>query len=391
VAEAADVAIVGGGLVGLVAAHVLAANGVSAIVLERGEAGGGATGRSAGLVLAGIADHASRLGHGVGRDEAAAVWRFSLENGVLIRELVAAHDIACGYDPCGSFAVAASPAEDRDLHESIELLEAEGVHGAAEYLDAAELARRPRRPRGLGAIRYRGDAALDGAALARGLAATLPGGARLRERTAVRAIDVRGDGVRLEVEKAPAAGGRAAKRGEVRAEVAVVAANAWAPEVAPFFEGLILPVRGQGFVTAPLPRLLDAGVSAGWGHELYRQRPDGRLVACGFRPDAAEEDMGTGGETSERFLGFLARFAAERIAGFPAAPPIEARFAAPCGMARDALPLVGPLPGAPRLLAACGFTMRGLSLGAAAGRAVARLVIDGVRDFPASFLPSRFL
>ena len=380
-AERYDVAVLGAGLAGLSAAYELAASGVSVVVLERGAVGGGATGASAGLVLTGIADHASRLGHGVGRDEAAAVWRFSLENGDLIRALVRRHGIACDYARRGSYAVAVNPAEDRDLRESVELLEAEGVDAECVHLDQAELAREPHAPRGLGALRYDLDASLEGAALLRGLAGALPAErARVRERTEVRALEVGASGVRIDT-----------AAGEVEAEIAIVAANARSPQVAPFFEGLIWPVRGQAFVTAPLPRLLDCGVSAAWGHEMYRQRPDGRLIAAGFRPEPGEDDIGFDERPTDVFQGFLARFAAQRLPGLPTPLPVERRFAATCGFSRDALPLLGPLPGQPKILACCGFTMRGLSLAAAAGRSAARLVTDGVRDFPACFLPGRFL
>jgi gamma-glutamylputrescine oxidase len=387
-AERYDVAIVGGGLAGVVAAYEVAASGAKAIVLERGALGGGASGRSAGLVLTGIADHASRLGHGVGRDEAATIWRFSADNGEVIREIVKRHKIACGYEPCGSYAVAINPAEDHDLRETAALLISEDAGVDATYLDEDALARERHPPRGLGALKYVRDAAVDGAALVRGIAAALPPGATVREGAEVRALEAGEQGVRLELAASAGAGTSA---GAVEAEVAIVAANARAPEVASFFEGLIWPVRGQGFVTAPLPRLLAAGVSAGWGHESYRQLRDGRIVAMGFRPEPAEDDMSFDETPTDLFQGFLAKFAAERIPGFPPSPPVERRFAGTCGFAKDALPLLGPLPGQPKVVAACGFTMRGLSLGAAVGRAAAHLVLDGVRDFPASFLPSRFL
>lgn len=178
---------------------------------------------------------------------------------------------------------------------------------------------------------------------------------------------------------------------EVRAQVVVVATNAWSGAVHPFFEGRIVPSKGQGFVTAPLPQVLSAPVHASWGHELYRQLPDGRVIACGFRPDAGADDVSLDAEVSGAFLGFLGAFLAKRVPGLPPAAgiPIERRFAAPCAQTSDGLPWFGPLPGQPAIVAACGFGMRGLSLGAAAGRAVARLIVSGERTWPACMSASR--
>lgn len=374
-----DVAVIGGGLTGVAAAYFLAHAGVATALVERGRVGGadaGASARSAGLVPTGPADHPNRVAHGVGAAGAAAIWRFSAENGRIVRELRERHAIECGYAVTGSRAGAANDAEARDLEASAALLREHAPELGVEYeRGRAGAGARP------ASLLYPHDACLDVAAFLRGLLAAAAGkGLRVLEEAPATALEVSGSGAGLET-----------ARGEVRAEIAIVAANAWAPEIHPFFRGLVWPVRGQGLVTAPLSPVLDRPLTASWGHELYRQRPDGRLVAAGFRPDPGEDEIGYDARPDAEFQGFLERFAARRIAALPAQLPVEERFAGICAFSSDGLPLVGALPGQPKILAACGFTMRGLAFGAAAGRAVARLAVDGVREAPQSFSPLRFL
>lgn len=380
--------MLGGGLAGAAAAYFLAERGVAVALVERGgEIAGGATARNAGLILTGLGDHYVRIARGAGRAEAAAIERFTIENGRLVREAVARERIACGYDPCGSYALATFPAEARDLVESHALMAEDGLAAGATLLSAEALAAEPRAPRGLGAIRYDGDAAVDAAALARGLAgaAEARGGATILRGAEVRAIETGGGGARLAI--AEKSGAR-----EIEAAVAVIATNAEAPRLHRFFEGLIWPVRGQGFITRPLPPTISRGVSASWGHEYYRQRADGRIVAAGVRPDPTADEIGLAEVVTDEFQGFLTTFLAERFPALAGAPiEVESRFASIAAFSRDGLPILGPVPGAPALVALCGFLARGLSVAVAAGKAIAELIVDGRREYPGSFAAGRFL
>ncbi len=382
-AARADVAVVGGGLTGIATAYYLAEAGVAVALVERSaELCGASTARTAGLLLTGVADHLNRVAEGVGRAEAAAIWRFTLENAELVRGLVDRLGISCGYDPCGSWTLAASPAEAKDLADSVEILREERIDCGATLVGGAALAGAKGAPAGLAAIRYPRDAAIDPVAFGRGLAAAFPAG-RVEVRTGapVTSIDVSGEGVALDT-----------PRGEVRAEIAVIAANAYAPEIHRFLRPLVWPVRGQGFITAPLPPVLASGVAANWGHEMYRQLPDGRLLAAGFRPGTTEDEIGYDESPTDTFQGFLEGFARERIPALPADLRIERRFAGLCGFAHDGLPIVGPLPGNPKVVVAGAYTMRGLSFAVAVGRAVAGLATEGERgELPQSFGPGRFL
>jgi glycine/D-amino acid oxidase-like deaminating enzyme len=375
-----DVAIVGGGITGVATAYFLAPRGISVVLFERGEIASGATARNPGLVLTGLEDHYDRLARGVGRERTAEVWRATVENGRLVGETIARHKIECGYERCGSYALATLQAEADDLAESIALMAEDRVEARAVHLEKEALAREPLAPRGLAAIRFEDDAALDAAAFVRGLAATLAGRVEILTRTEVRTLEADAGSVRLET-----------ARGEVRAAIAVLATNAEAARLHPFFAGRIVPVRGQGFVTAPGPRALARGVTASFGHEHYRQLPGGEFVAAGVRPDPSAEEITTIEAVTDEFQGFLRKFAAHRVPGIPADLFVERRFSSIAACTQDGLPIVGPVPGLPTLVAACGFAMRGLSLGMAIGKALAALIVEGKKDYPRCFGAGRFL
>lgn len=379
-----DVAIVGGGLTGAGVAYHLRESGNQIALLEAGEAaagGGGATRWAAGLVLTGISDHLNQLEHGVGREQAVAVWRYTQENARLVAEAVARERIACDYRRTGAYALATFPAEAKDLEASKAILDAAGIE--ARWLDAAALAARPGAPRGLAALLYPGDAVLDPAPLVAGLLDAASARVRVFERTRVTALDIGAAGdARLETES-----GRT-----IRAAVVVLATGAHAPRLHRFFEDKVLPIRAQGYVTAPAPRdALDAPVSASWGHELYRPLDDGRILVAGMNWDPKPEEMTYDDTPTDEFQRYLEKFRAHRLLAVPADLAIERRFAAPEAFAADGLPLIGPVPGQPALLAACGYTFRGLSIGFAAARSIARLILDGTRDYPPCLALARFL
>ncbi|GIW72980.1 MAG: oxidoreductase [Planctomycetota bacterium] len=379
-----EVAIIGAGIAGAACARWLVAGGATVALIERGEPGRGTTGAGTGLVLTGLADHYNRVARGTGREQARAIWQATIDNAHLIRELIETDGLACGWEPGGVWLLATWPVEAEDLEESLELLHEDGLAAGARWCSARELQAEPLAPRGLGALRFAHDGALDATRLVRGLiqasAALAPERLHLLAGTAVRALRTEREGVRIETAARP-----------VWAQVAVLAVGAEAAALHPFFEGRLLPVRAQGLRTRPLPAVLARGVSATYGHEYYRQLPDGRLYVAGVRPDPEPEEITTELSPTERFQQFLRGFCARRLGYAVSEHEVELAFGLTAGQTADGLPLVGPLPGSPALVACCGFNLRGLSLGVAMGRAIARLVLHGERTFPQSFLPARFL
>jgi glycine/D-amino acid oxidase-like deaminating enzyme len=108
--SASDVAIVGSGITGLVAAIHLARAGRSVTVFEAAEAGHGASTRNAGYVGRTLKHGFGELLESHGPDFAVAIYRELMEAFVAVKDTVAAESIACHYRPQGRFLMATSPA-----------------------------------------------------------------------------------------------------------------------------------------------------------------------------------------------------------------------------------------------------------------------------------------
>src|SRR4051794_27453093 len=105
------VVVIGGGLLGTATAYWLARAGVAAVLIEQGDLASGATGRNGGFMVAGTAERypaaLARLGHAPAR----AVWRLTLDNRVLLRQVLAEEAIECDYREPGHLHLALGDAQ----------------------------------------------------------------------------------------------------------------------------------------------------------------------------------------------------------------------------------------------------------------------------------------
>lgn len=97
--EDADVVVVGAGLAGCSAALHLAERGYRVVVLEARHVGYGASGRSGGQTIFGLAVGQLALRAQVGAADAKRLFDFSVEALDLTQELIRRHAIACDYRP----------------------------------------------------------------------------------------------------------------------------------------------------------------------------------------------------------------------------------------------------------------------------------------------------
>ncbi len=93
----ADVCIIGGGFTGLSAALHLAEAGYDVVLLEAHRVGFGASGRNGGQVGTGQRVDQDALEKMVGKETARALFDLSLDSVRLVRDLIQAHDIDCGF------------------------------------------------------------------------------------------------------------------------------------------------------------------------------------------------------------------------------------------------------------------------------------------------------
>ncbi len=229
-----DVAVIGGGVIGLAVAWRAAQNGMSVAVLERGELGGG-TSRVAAGMIAPIAE-ANLVERSLLRLTLASARKYP----AFVSELAEASGLDPGYLSCGTLLVA----RDRDDAEALdrELALREQLGLAVRRLRASEARRlEPALVPSLRlALEMPEDHAIDPRRLSAALAAAVRrAGGVLRARADVRQVLVSGGCVC----------GACLDDGEqVRAEQVVIAAGVWSGELAgipPEARVPVRPVKGQ--------------------------------------------------------------------------------------------------------------------------------------------------
>lgn len=351
--DTCGVVVVGAGLTGAAVAARLARDGFDTAVLEAQTIAGGATGRGAGMVIAGLAGHYNWAVAAYGRSRAREAWALTVEGRARLVE--AARRLGLPVGRSGSLALAVEEAEVEAMAESAELLHEDGFDVQLELTDPLD--------RGfLAALRQPDDVTVDAGALTQALLES--SGVAVHEHTEVYSLEPEGDDVRVW------AHGRT-----VRCNAVVLAIDGYAPLFDAYFSDKITPTRSLIFATEPLDGVvLEQPCSADYGYEYCRQLPDHRLLIGGWRRPAPRSAVAQA-DPGDPLRDGLARFVTRYF------PEVETRAAerrsGTMGFTPDGLPLVGWLPHLPRVYFAVGLGGRGLAWAfVAADRLVELMVHD---------------
>jgi glycine/D-amino acid oxidase-like deaminating enzyme/nitrite reductase/ring-hydroxylating ferredoxin subunit len=357
-----DVAVIGGGIVGLTTALLLARGGARTAVLEARSVGAGVSGNTTAKLssLHGLSYDAIRSTHG---GEVARVYARANEWGIeQVRAVASELEIDCDLRRKQNLTYT----EDRNRLAEIE---AEVAAATAAGLPASLTTQTGLPFEVAGAVSVPDQAEFHPVKYLRAIAAWLErDGTPVYEAT--RALAVAGGSVKTE-------GGP-----QVRAERVIVATQL------PFLD------RGLFFARAHVQRsyALTARLAGGLPPAMYLQAesPGRSLRAV---PWADQELLIIGGESHdlghgepvERFRA-LERYARERfdVVGF------EHRWSAHDFISEDGLPFIGRLwPLSDRVLIATGFRKWGLAMGTTAARILADALLGRDNDWAASFDPRR--
>ena len=351
----ADVAVVGGGITGCSCALALADAGLKVKLFETREIAGGASGRNGGFALRGGAAPYPVLAESIGDDATADLWRWTE------RELDALARIAeDAFRPTGSLRLAADEEERDELWEEYEALREAGF--AAEWRENLDepLSRYP------AALFHPPDGVLQPARLVR----------RIADRAAAAGVEIHEHT-------------HVASLAAVDAETVVVATDGYPSGLLGELEGLIVPTRGQVIATEPIEEMLFEIPHYGrHGFDYWHQRPDGRIVAGGFRDVSLDTEFTAEEVTTPVVQEALERFVHEHV-GRPLR--VDYRWAGIFGMVFDFLPVVGRVPDHDAVWIAGGYSGHGNVLGFACGRLVARAILGEVDPKLEIFEPARLL
>jgi gamma-glutamylputrescine oxidase len=272
----ADVCILGAGLTGLSTAIELAEAGLDVVVLESRRVGWGASGRSGGQAIFGFGCDQSKIEAMVGLADSRRLFDWSLEGVRLIHERRARYDIDCDWRD-GHAHVPIKPRQVAEL-QSWQRDLAENYQYPVQWWQRAQLRETLASERYLGALFDPGSGHLHPLKYTRGLArAALGLGVRIFEQSPV-----------LQLRRGERPLMRTAQ-GEVQADFAVLAGNAYVRGIAPELDRRIVPVGtyiGATEVLGPeRARALignDMAVAdINWALDYFRLSADHRLLFGG--------------------------------------------------------------------------------------------------------------
>ena len=179
----------------------------------------------------------------------------------------------------------------------------------------------------------------------------------------------------------------------IHADWLILATNAYAAHLIPELRPVIVPTRGQAFLTTPLAPAFPYACAAHDDLEYWRQTRTGQILFGGCRRNETRYPNGKGTESTDtttevqqalrQAFGFL----------FPdwANIPLEKAWAGTMGFTPDYKPLIGLLPGNSNLLIAAGFSGNCLPLVCITGQLIREIVLNGQTSLALTpFKPGRF-
>jgi putative aminophosphonate oxidoreductase len=370
-ADRADVAVVGGGFLGLWTAILLKERdpGIDVVVLERDICGGGASGRNGGFALSWWA----KLGTLVklaGEREAVDLARASEDAIGEIEAFCERHRIDAQFRRGGWLWTAATDAQRGAWEPVLDLCDRLGV-APFERLDPAEVARRSGSPVHLEGVLEPSGAVVHPGYLVRGLARVARSlGVRIHEGTPMVELDRR----RPAIIRTPS--------GVVTADTVVLAVNAHAAGIREL-HSRIVAISSDMVSTPPIPERLE---EIGWtGDECisdsqtqihyYRTTADGRIafgkggwgIALGGRMGAAfDRDARRAADVT---MGF------RRLYPNLADVPVDRDWSGPIDRSPTGIPLFGHLGGRSHILYGAGFSGNGVAPTRLGGRILAGLAL----------------
>ncbi|CAN7228727.1 FAD-dependent oxidoreductase [Rhizobium sp. LjRoot98] len=354
-----DVLVVGGGITGSLAAQHLAAHGVDVTVVDREQPGLGSTAASTAMLQWEIDCTLGELTGFYGFDRAAQLYRRSVAAVQGLAGLVGGLGFDCSFRPRSTLYISAAEAGPSVLRDEYVLRERAGLPGL--LLDHKDLLSRFGIDRAA-AILSPGSADADPLLLSWGLLRDAQGrGARLVDamvtayHDAPGAVTVETDGpFVIEARHVVLATGYVMPD-FVRSEIHRTASS-WAIATVPQAAGTLWP--GGELIW-----------EASQTYNYARTTVDGRIIIGGgddntVDPVARDKKMT---EKSEKLASDLVKL-------WPAAnPAIDFSWSGAFGETDDGLPLIGAVPGMPRILAAYGYGGNGITFSFTASRILAEL------------------
>jgi glycine/D-amino acid oxidase-like deaminating enzyme len=357
-----DVLIVGGGITGALVAQHLAGKGRDIVLIDRERPGLGSTAASTAMLQWEIDTSLTELTELYGFEVASDVYRRSFRAVAGLRDLVASLDVPCAFRQRTTLYVAAGDVGGAELRQEHALRQRAGLPGHllghAELLDHVGLDREA-------AILSPGSADADPLCLAQGLL-------QLARQAGVRVLA--GDAVSFDHGPRSVAVGLDGGR-TVEARHVVLATGYVMPEFVPAERHSVVSSwavstvrQAEGSLWRDESLIWEASES----YNYLRTSSDGRIIIGG------EDDDVTDASKRDSLIAAKTACLQDRLRRlWPRADTtISNAWAGFFGETDDGLPLIGRIPGHPRILGAYGYGGNGITFSFLASRILSRL-IDG--------------
>lgn len=361
-----EVAIIGGGITGAMLAEHLAARGHGVVLVDRERPGFGSTLASTAMLLWEIDKPLRQLALHYGFERAADIYRRSFKAVEGLQDLVVRLALPCAFSARDSVYLAADEVGPAELREEHALRQRAGLPGSylghdlllSEFgFDSAA------------ALVSSGAAEADPLSLCHALLAQAGRqGVRLVRDEAV-AFDGTGGSAMVQL-----AGGRVIEAGHVVLATGYVMPDVVKSDLHSVFSSWAIATLPQH------PRALWPGRALVWeASDTYaycRTTSDGCIVIGGEDEEIADPDQREGLE-AEKTKALLGKLSALLPA---AAANVGHAWSGAFGQTVDGLPLIGRVPGQPRMLAAYGYGGNGITFSYLASRLIGALI--GGREAP---------
>ena len=361
-----DVVVLGGGIAGCSAALHLAKRGYRVALLEAQAIGYGASGRSGGQTIFGLAAGQQSLAAQVGRGDAKHLFDLSIEALDLTQSLIAEHGIDCDYR-ANHVHVAVKPRHVTELQDWARELHEEYGYSSVRLLNREELQAHVRSDRYLGGLMDTRSGHLHPLKFTRGLArAAEAAGAMIFENSQALRYQ---DGPEVVVHT---------RQGTVRCAHLVLCGNAYIGAVAPPLSRRILGVGTYIIATEPLGEervraLLPSNAAIAdinWILDYFRSSADHRLLFGGRVSYSAVQPPHLGESMRKRMLRIFPSLAGVRV---------EYVWGGYLDITMSRAPDFGRL--APNVFYLQGFSGHGMTLTGLAGKLVAEAVAGTAERF----------
>ncbi len=370
-----DVAVIGGGYTGLVAARTLAQRGARVAVLEAETIGWGASSRNGGMTLTGLKLPMQIVLKKYGREKAGRLFQCSLDSVDAVEQIVREEKIDCGFARTGHLLAANKPKHFDALRDEVEFMAKEFNH-KVKLIEPKDLKSEIGSDVYHGALIDEASGGLNPAQYVAGLArAAQKAGASLNARARVTRLERGANGFTVETE-----------RGKVNAKNIFVATSGYTGNVVKSLQKKIIPIGSFIIATEKLSDELAHELSPknrmifDYKHYLnYFRLWDNRLI-FGGRAAFFPEDENTIRQSAE----ILRR---EMIRVYPQLKDVAVEYVwgGTLDFAFDMMTHVGEENG---IYYSLGYAGHGVAMATYLGKSVAEAMLNGnIKDHPFAAFP----